>query len=235
MVGLGCFLGLSDLVHQVLHLARQDYVPNTNRGDLQTQLTSTLTNRLLDLLANRVLANQEGIEFACADDGPQCQLRLAVQRLTNVVRRANCLASIDNAVGDVGVDAQCDLVSRHDLLTADVSRGLTLIDFDNAGVGRSLPEGILTRRQRIDIPAVNEQHTDAIALDVADVERQLGTLAADDDAQVLVIEPDLPRINDLNPNFLLASPVGVQARRQDVAEAAVNPNERPLMVLQVKD
>src|SRR6185369_5974415 len=55
-----------------------------------------------------------------------------------------------------------------------------------------------------------------------------------DDAQVLVVKSDLPRIDDLNPNFLLASPVGVQARRQDVAEAAVDPNERPLVVLEIK-
>src|SRR5262245_23709658 len=121
-VGLSGLLGLRDLVHQVLHLARQDYVPNTDRSDLQTQLTSTLANGLLDLLADRVLANQEGVEFTCANDGPQSQLRLAIQRLTNVVRRANCLASIDNAVRNVGVDTQRYLVSRHDLLTADISR-----------------------------------------------------------------------------------------------------------------
>src|SRR4029453_6184588 len=166
-----------------------------------------------------------GIEFACADDGPQSQLRLAVQSLTNVVRQANCLASIDNGVGDVGVDAQRNLVSRHDLLAADIGRGLTLIDFDNASVGRSLPEGVLTRRQRGDGAAVTEQHADAVTLYVADVKQYLGSRAAHDDAQVLVVKPDLPRIDDLDPDFLLAKPVGVQARSQDVAEAAVDPDQ----------
>jgi hypothetical protein len=51
-LGLGCLLGLRDLVHQVLHLARQDHIADTNRGDLQTQLTGTLAHSLLDLLAD---------------------------------------------------------------------------------------------------------------------------------------------------------------------------------------
>jgi hypothetical protein len=67
-------------------------VPNADRSDLQTQLTGALPHGLLDLLADRILANKEGIEFTCANDGPQSQLRLAVQRLTNVARLADCLA-----------------------------------------------------------------------------------------------------------------------------------------------
>src|SRR5262249_5277740 len=155
------------------------------------------------------------IELACANDGPQSQLRLAVQCLTNVVRLADCLASIDNAVSHVGVDAERDLVSRHDFLTADIGRGFALVDFDNTGVGRSLPEGVLARRQRVDVATVNEQYANAVALDAADVKQQLGSLAAHHDAQILVVEPDLPRIDDLNPDILLAKPVGVEARTKD--------------------
>ena len=119
-VGLGRLLGLRDLVHQVLHLARQDHVADTDRDDLQTQLAGTPADRLLDLLADRVLVGQERVEFAGADHGPQRQLRLAVQRLPHVVRRADRLAGVDDAVGHDGVQPQRDLVGRHDLLTADV-------------------------------------------------------------------------------------------------------------------
>ena len=57
----------------------------------------------------------------------------------------------------------------------------------------------------------------------------------DDDLEVGVLEADLPRIDDFDAHILDARPVGVQARRQDVAEAAVDPHESALVVLQVDD
>ena len=45
------------------------------------------------------------------------------------------------------------------------------------------------------------------------------------DAQVLVVEPDLPRIDDLDPELLLTEPVRVTAQSQNVAEVAVEPDQ----------
>ena len=50
-----------------------------------------------------------------------------------------------------------------------------------------------------------------------------------------MLEPHLAGIDHLDPHVLQARPVGVQARRQDVAEAAVDPDQGPLVVLQVHD
>ena len=41
-------------------------------------------HRLLAFLAERVLADEARIKCVCANDGPQCQLRLAVQSPTNI-------------------------------------------------------------------------------------------------------------------------------------------------------
>ena len=56
---------------------------------------------------------------------------------------------------------------------------------------------------------------------------------ADDRLEVVVLEADLPGVDDLHVHVLRVRPIGVQARRQEVAEAAVDPDQRPLVVLQV--
>jgi len=169
-VGLGGLLGLRDLVHQVLHVARQNHVPDTNRYDTQSQLARAATHCLLDFLSYHILVAQKNIEFAYTDNRTQRQLRLAVQRLTDIVRRADRLPRIGDAVRNQRVHTQADLVGSHYFLTADIDRGLAHVEFNNSRIRRALPERVQTRPQRVDVPSVNEQHTHSVTIDRADVE-----------------------------------------------------------------
>ena len=49
-----------------------------------------------------------------------------------------------------------------------------------------------------------------------------------------MLEAHLAGVDDLDLHVAQRRPVGVQARRQDVAEAAVDPDQGPLVVLQVE-
>ncbi len=49
-----------------------------------------------------------------------------------------------------------------------------------------------------------------------------------------MLEPHDVRIDDLDPHVLLAGPVRIQSRRKHMAEPSVDPDERPLVVVQVE-
>ena len=50
-----------------------------------------------------------------------------------------------------------------------------------------------------------------------------------------VLEPHVPRIDHLDADLLLARPVGVEPRTENVAKPLLDPDEGPLVVLQVDD
>ena len=50
-----------------------------------------------------------------------------------------------------------------------------------------------------------------------------------------MLETHVAGVDHFNPHVLEAGPVRVQTRRQDVAETAFDPDQRPLVVLQVND
>ena len=96
------------------------------------RLTRPAAQPLLELLRHGVLVREERVELAAADDGPQRELRFAVERLPHVVRLADGLTSRHDLVGHHGVEPQRDLVGRHDLLAADVEHRLAQVDLDHA-------------------------------------------------------------------------------------------------------
>ena len=49
-----------------------------------------------------------------------------------------------------------------------------------------------------------------------------------------MLEPDAPRVDDFDLHVAPAGPVSEQALRQDVAEAAVDPDQTALVVLEVQ-
>jgi hypothetical protein len=55
------------------------------------------------------------------------------------------------------------------------------------------------------------------------------------DLQFVVLEPHVAGIHDFDSNILLTRPVGVQSRRQQTAEPVLDPDQRPLVVLQVQN
>ena len=105
-----------------------------------------------------------------------------------------------------------------------------------ADLGDVLPEGVLAGRQRLDVVAVLEQHAHVALLDGERVEHAIGHRRTHDHLEILVLEADLigPGVDHLDGHLAERGPVGVQARRQHVAEAAVDPDQRPLVVLQVE-
>ena len=50
-----------------------------------------------------------------------------------------------------------------------------------------------------------------------------------------MLEPHTAGIDHLDLDVAQCRPVGVQARRQDVAEATFDPDQSPLVVLQIQD
>ena len=66
------------------------------------------------------------------------------------------------------------------------------------------------------------------------LQHALGQLRLDDDRQVRVHEAHRPRVHDLDLHVAERRPVGVQARRQHVAEPAVDPDQGALVVLEVE-
>jgi len=66
------------------------------------------------------------------------------------------------------------------------------------------------------------------------LQEPVGQRRADDHLEILVLEADLAGVDHLDGDLPEGGPVGVQARRQDVAEPAVHPHQRPLVVLEVQ-
>jgi hypothetical protein len=82
----------------------------------------------------------------------------------------------------------------------------------------------------------NSLHAGMARLDLANVDHTRHFDAATDDGrELLVLETDGASVDHLGPHLPLAGPEGMLARRQDVAEAAVKPDERPLVVFQIQD
>ena len=144
------------------------------------------------------------------------------------------MRSVHDPVGHQGVHAQGDLVGRHDFLTADIHHRFAQVDLDHFRFRRVAPEGVQTRRQRVDVLAVDEQDTRAVARDRAHVQQPTGRRRPRDDRQLLVLEPHVARIDHFDAHVAQAGPVGVQARRQHVREPAVHPDQAALVVLQVQ-
>jgi hypothetical protein len=67
------------------------------------------------------------------------------------------------------------------------------------------------------------------------LQRALSQRRLDDDRQVRVREAHRPRVDDLDLYVAHRRPVGVQARRQHVAEPTVDPDQGALVVLQVEN
>ena len=85
-VGLGCLPGFRHLVHQVLHLARQNHVTNADRGDRQTEFARPTPEGLLDLPRNGVLVGQEDVELRAptAARSTSCVSRYSACRTSSV-------------------------------------------------------------------------------------------------------------------------------------------------------
>ena len=230
-IGLGRLLGFRDFVHQVFHVARQDHIADTDRSNFQTQLTSPTADVVLDLLRDNILVRQEDIEFACSDHAPQYELRIAVQGLSNVVGLADCLASVNNLVGHDSIQPQRDLVRGHDLLTPDIDHRLAQINFNDPGFRSSLPEGIQPRVKRLDVAAIDEQNTDTVTINGADIQHTLRQRRACNHLQLFVFEPNHTRVDNLNADILLTGPVRKQASWQNMTEPVLDPDDRPLVIL----
>ena len=128
-----------------------------------------------------------------------------------------------------------DLVGGHDFLTADVHHRLAQVDLDHLRFRRVAPEGVQTRRQRVDVLAVDEQHTRAVAGDRADVQQAVGrelTARSPSGARARSARSRVDRPSRARRARRSSTRTGPAATR---GESAVHPHQTSLMVLQVHD
>ncbi len=121
-----------------------------------------------------------------------------------------------------------------DLLTLNVERRLAEVDLDNANVRGTLPEGPGARLKRVDIAAVEEKHSHAAAPDRAQLELLARGRVAADHLEILMLEPHPARFDNLDTNLARVDPVRILARRQDQRKPVIDPDERALVVLEIK-
>ena len=236
-VGLGCLLGFRDLVHQVLHFARQDDVADTDRDDRPDRVRPRGGGPLLERVRHGVLLREERVEIARADrrHAARAALRGTATARTPSETVTACRASTMRYVTAAfmrSVTLSAVMISWP-AMSIVCSRRSTSTTFDAARRSRQKaysPGGSVSTYS----PSWNDTPTW-----LRSTVQMSSTCAAcgerHDHLEVGVLEADLPGIDDFNAHFLRAGPVRVQARRQDVAETAFDPHEGALVVLQVDD
>ena len=111
--------------------------------DLQTQLTGAADERSLparSATASLSVRNASSSRVPTTARRASCASRYSACRASS--DHADGLPGVDDAVGHHGVQAQRDLVGRHDVLAGDVEHRLAQVDLDDLDLGHVLPEGV---------------------------------------------------------------------------------------------
>ena len=188
----------------------------------------------MHLIGQRILVAKKRVQVMLSDDFTERHLGSAIQRLTEVVTGTDAASRIRDTKRQHRVQSQRHLVAGHQFLSRDIQRLLARIDLDHTSHRQSLPERIASCGQCVDVTSIDEQHTLLVPVDVADVQRGIDSLAASDHGEFIVLETSVSRIDDFDSHLSVSRPQCVTAGRQNLVEAAVNPNQSSLVIAQVQ-
>ena len=142
---------------------------------------------------------------------------------------------VGHLVGHHRVHAEGDLVGGHDLLARDVHHLLAEVDRHDLRARDALPERVSTRGERRFVAAVAEEQAHVARLDRDRLEQRRGARQGQDRRDLLVLEERAAGVDHVDPQLAQRRPQRVDARPQHELEAAVRPDDRPLVGLEVHD
>jgi hypothetical protein len=131
------------------------------------------------------------------------------------------------------VHAERDLVGGHDLLAGHVEHLLAQVHRHDLRAGNALPERVGARGQRRLVPTVAEEQAHVARLDRDRLDERGRAREGQDRGQLLVLEEGAARVHDVDAHVAHRRPQRVDARLQHELQAAVRPDDGPLVGLEV--